>query len=120
MLNIKIYTAAHYGGGVILDTLDRITQLLDERGWTKYKLAKECGMSLSSVSNMFRRHTSPTVATIESICNALGISLSQFFDVGNETNTVHLTDEQMIMFNRWSSLTATQKELLFSLIDNMK
>ena len=52
-----------------MDTLDRISQLMEERNWTKYKLAQECGMSLSTVANMFRRNTAPTVATIESIVN---------------------------------------------------
>lgn len=107
-------------GGDCLDTLDRISQLMEERNWTKYKLAQECGMSLSTVANMFRRNTAPTVATIESICKAFGITLSQFFDIGDDTNTVHLTDEQKKMFDRWSTLTADQKDLFFRLLDNMK
>lgn len=93
---------------------------MDERGWTKYKLAKECGMSLSTVANMFRRNASPTVDTIEHVCNAFGITLSQFFDVGSDTLTVHLTEEQKQMFDRWSTLTADQKDLFLRLIDNMK
>lgn len=93
---------------------------MEERGWTKYKLAKECGTSLSSVSNMFRRHNEPTVSTLENICNAFGITMSQFFDYDSDQLTVHLLPEQKDMFDKWLNLTADQKEILFRLIDNMK
>ena len=36
-------------------------------------------MSFSTVANMFHRNTSPTVSTIETMCKAFGITLSQFF-----------------------------------------
>ena len=103
-----------------MNSLDRIMQLMEERGWTKYKLAQECKMSLSTISNMFRRKTSPTVATIESICAAFGITMSQFFDVDENTTIVHLTEEQKQMFNKWAHLTTDQKELFFRFVENMK
>lgn len=103
-----------------MDTLERINQLMKERNWTKYKLAQQCGMSLSTVANMFRRNTSPTVSTIETMCKAFGIALSQFFDIGDNTNLVHLTDDQKRLFDRWSSLTAEQKDLFLKLMDNMR
>lgn len=103
-----------------MNSLDRIKQLMEERDWTKYKLAQQCKMPLSTISNMFRRSTSPTVATIESICAAFGITMSQFFDVDNNTTIVHLTEEQKQMFNKWAHLTADQKELFFGFVENMK
>ena len=87
-----------------MDTLDRINQLMEERGWSKYKLAQQSGISLSSVSNMFRRGHTPTVATIETICQAFGITMSQFFEIGADVNVVHLTDDQKKMFDKWSTL----------------
>ena len=93
---------------------------MQERNWTKYKLAQQCGMSLSTVANMFRRNTSPTVSTIETMCKAFGITLSQFFDIGDNTNLGHLTDDQKRLFDRWSSLTAEQKDLFLKLMDNMR
>ena len=103
-----------------MDTLERINQLMEERGWSKYKLAQQSGISLSSVSNMFRRGHTPTVATIETICQAFGITMSQFFEIGADVNVVHLTDDQKKMFDKWSALTDEQKQLIFQLIDNMK
>ena len=93
---------------------------MKERGWSRYQLAKECGMSLSTISNMFKRNTMPTVTTIEIIAGVFGLTLSQFFDYGSDSDIVHLTPDQKKMFERWSTLSADQKELFFKFIENMK
>lgn len=103
-----------------MDVLSRIDKLLIDRGWSRYQLAKECGMSLSTISNMYKRNTTPTITTIEVIANAFGLTLSQFFELDSDLELVHLTPDQKTMFDRWSSLTAEQKEIFFKLIDNMK
>jgi len=107
-------------GGGIIDVLQKIDDLMKERGWSRYELAKQCGMSLSTISNMFKRNTIPTITTIEIISKAFGLTLSQFFDYGSDSYVVHLTLDQKKMFERWSTLTADQKELFFKFIENMK
>ena len=57
---------------------------MDERGWTIYHVAKKAGIPCSTVRNMFVRDTDPSMKTLESVCNGLGISLSQFFDTENQ------------------------------------
>lgn len=101
-----------------MDALNRIRQLMERRSWTEYKLAKETGLPLSTITNMFRRQTAPTIPTLETICRGLGITLSQFFT--EQDNFVELTDEQLSMFQQWSTLTKRQKELISELILNMK
>lgn len=101
-----------------MDALKRVHQLMEQRGWTEYRLAKETGLPLSTITNMFRRQTAPTIPTLEMICQGMGISLSQFFT--EESNMVELTAEQLSMFQRWATLTKRQKELVAELIDNMK
>lgn len=101
-----------------MDTLQRIQQLMEQRGWTEYRLAKESDLPLSTVTNMFRRKTAPTIPTLETICAGFGISLSQFF--AQEEHLVELTDEQLGMFQQWTALTKRQKELIAELIENMK
>lgn len=101
-----------------MDTLERIRQFMEARGWTEYRLAKESGLSQSTVSNMFNRNTAPSVPTLEALCAGFGITLSQFF---SETGTMtELTEEQFDLFKQWSMLTPRQKELISELIDNMK
>ena len=100
-----------------MDTNERIRQLMDERQWSEYRLAKEAGLSQSTIVNLFKRNTIPSVTTLESICKGFGISLSQFFCEGNMTE---LSDEQKELFDKWVTLTEKQKLLLFDLIKNMK
>lgn len=65
-----------------MDTLQRLHQLLDERGWSEYRLAKNCGLSNSTIANIYHRNTIPSISTLEAICTSFGISLSQFFAEG--------------------------------------
>lgn len=61
--------------------------------------------------------TTPSVNTLEAICQGFGITLAQFFAEGD---MVELTPEQRQMFEAWSSLTKTQKDALYQLISVMK
>lgn len=62
-----------------MDTNEQLRLLLVERGWTEYRLAKQCGLSQSTITNIYRRNTVPSISTWEVICKELGITLSQFF-----------------------------------------
>ena len=96
-----------------MDTRQRIKQLMDQRGWTEYRLALTCGLSQSTISNIFRRNTTPSVATLETICTAFGITLSQFFAEGD---TIDLNPELKEVFEHWISLTPKQKELVLQML----
>ena len=100
-----------------MNTNERIVALMRERGWTEYRLAKESGLSQSTIANLFQRNTIPSISTLESICAGFGITLAQFFSDGN---FVELTDEQVEFFEKWKYLTPEQKELIFKIIENMK
>ncbi|HCC35240.1 MAG TPA: transcriptional regulator [Ruminococcaceae bacterium] len=97
-----------------MDVLKRIEQLRDERGWSNYKLSQMTGVSQTTLRNMFTRNTLPGIATLESICQGFGITLSQFFASENEPIT--LDDEQKAMLETWGALTKEQKEALLILI----
>lgn len=100
-----------------MDAQKRIRQLMDERGWTDYRLAKEANLSHSTVTNMFNRNNAPTLPTLEAVCKAFGITLAQFFSDGDDPSK--LTEEQRILFARWSTLTDEQKRLLLALMNTM-
>lgn len=88
---------------MVLNTLERIRKLLDDRNWSMYKLSKLSGVSQSTLSNMFSRNNDPSISTLEDICKAFGITLSQFF--ANEGEVVVLTKEQSEMLEKWSTLS---------------
>ncbi len=99
-----------------MNVIERIKALTAKRGWTEYRLVKETGLPASTVANIFHRDTVPSVATLETICAAFGISLSQFFSEGTE---ISLTEEQQALLERWGMLTADQKTVLMSLMEQM-
>nr|WP_173829257.1 helix-turn-helix transcriptional regulator [Lachnoclostridium phocaeense] len=96
----------------------RIKQLMEERGWTDYRLAKEANLSHSTITNLFKRNNAPTLPTLEVICRAFGITLSQFFAEGGEA--VEMTDEQRELFTKWSVLTEQQKKILLDFLNTLK
>lgn len=100
-----------------MDTHERLKQLLAERGWSVYRLAVNCGLSESTLANIFKRNTVPSVATLEAICNGFGITLSQFFA---ENEMVELTPELKELFDNWVNLTIEQKSAVQQLLKSMQ
>lgn len=101
-----------------MDIIQRIDSLMEERQWSDYKLSVESGLSSSTIANIHRRNTIPSIPTLEAICDAFGITLSQFFDEG--LITVQLNTEQQELFSEWITLTKEQKQLLFAIIKEFK
>lgn len=99
-----------------MDTIERIKELMKQQNWSEYRLAKESHMSQSTISNIFHRNTLPSIPTLEIICDAFGISLSQFFA---ESPLVDLTPEQSELLQMYSRLNTTQKELVNNLLTEL-
>lgn len=99
-----------------METLEKLNQLLQERGWTEYRLAKECGLSESTIANIYRRNSVPSITTLEAICKSFGITLSQFFA---ENEMVELTPQIKELFDNWATLTPSQKEAALTMIKAM-
>ena len=99
-----------------MDVLARIRSLMRERGWTQYRLAKKSGLSESTIANVFKRNTMPSIPTLEAICNCMGISLSQFFA---ESDMVELTPELKELFDSWVNLTPEQKSVAVQMLKAM-
>lgn len=101
-----------------MDVQDRIRRYMAQRGWSEYRLAKEAGLSQSTISNLFRRNNAPTLPTLETLCCALGLSLPQFFT--EDTDAVILTDRQKQLFSIWNTLTDEQQRLFLELMQAMR
>lgn len=99
-----------------MDIHARLQQLLQERGWTEYRLSKECDLSQSTIGNIFRRNTFPSFATLETICKGFGITMSQFFA---DADMVELTPDMKELFDCWVYLTPNQKSAAIQMLKAM-
>lgn len=99
-----------------MDVLARLQKLLEARGWSEYRLSKECGLSQSTIGNIFRRNTVPSLDSLEKICASFGITLSQFFA---DNDMIELTPDLKIIFEKWKVLSPAQKDALLQMVNAM-
>lgn len=115
------YYPTHNGSKIVtkgddfMDALGNVKELMMARGWTEYRLAKESGLPQSTITNLFKRNNLPTITTLERICGAFGITLSEFF--AETGQSVILNQEQTELLSLWAKLSSPQKT---SLLEMMK
>lgn len=100
-----------------MDCLERIRTLLEERGWSVYRLAQEAGVPQSTLANLFLRNNMPTVSTLERICQALGITMAEFF---SQQPTLPPEEELTAqLLEEWAALSPAQKRLVLELVHQL-
>ena len=57
------------------------------------------------------------MCTLEKICTALGVTLSQFFQEGNSEN---LTEEQEEVLRIWNDLNTNEQETVMSMLRGLR
>lgn len=97
--------------------LERILRLREERGWSEYRLSEESGIAQSTISSWFRKNVNPSKASLEKICKAFNITMSQFFAFDNEP--VVLTDKQRKVLENWNKLNPKQQDIILELLISM-
>lgn len=100
-----------------MNILDKITFLRQKRNWTEYQLAMRSGLPQSTISSWYRKNLQPSIASLEKICNAFQITLSQFFE--EDTKTTSLNAEQRELLKYWSRLTSEQKDAVLQLLKTL-
>lgn len=59
----------------------RIDEYIYQRGISLYRLAKDAGLPIATLQNLYRGHTkSPTLAVVYKICNGLKITIFEFLN----------------------------------------
>ncbi len=93
-----------------MDVGKRIIELREKKNITTNKLANMAGIAQSYLRDVELGKTNPTIEKLEYICEALNISLIEFFDSNNSSDI----DKTI------SSLTENQKEALYNFIKSIK
>ncbi len=109
MCNADVYYNAR------MNVLEKIKKMQAERGWSTYKLSYESGLTQSTLSNMFARGTCPTIDTIDKICGAFGISLSEFFE--EDDVKIYVSKEEQNLLNKYRALSDKEKEAVKSTVN---
>ncbi len=99
----------------MINVLERITAIREERHWTEYQLAENSGLTQSTISSWYRKNMFPTIPSLIKICDAFGITLSQFF-LEDDNQTVLLTKEQLALLTASSKLTPQQYDALLNFL----
>lgn len=102
----------------MINVLDRITELRNNRNWTEYQLAEQSGLTQSTISSWYRKQMLPTIPSLIKICDAFGITISQFFMDKNE-QAVHLTEKQSTLLEASSKLNSEQYNALIAFLEKL-
>lgn len=97
------------------DIIKRIISICEARSWTSYRLAKESGITYSTLCTMLHKANAPSIPTLIKICNGFGITLSEFFD--EDEDRALLTDSQKEHLAQWNSLSDENQVIAGKYID---
>ena len=101
-----------------MNVIERIDAIMQKQGLTDYQLAKISGLSSSTISNMRRRNTLPSIPTLENICSSLNLSLAQFF--ADDTSEMYpVTPKQKQFLDIYVRLPEDQQDLICELAQHL-
>lgn len=96
----------------------RIEELCSNGGITRYQLSRRTGISQSALSDIVKKKNVPTLATIEKICAAFGITIAQFFIQGE--HLPDLSGEQKELLLLWDGLKLEEKEIVKTFMKSIR
>lgn len=100
----------------MINVLERIVELREERHWTEYQLAEKSGLTQSTISSWYRKNMLPTIPSLTKICDAFGISISQFF-LEDNNQAVLLNERELALLKAASKLNCPQYDSLLHFLE---
>ena len=97
----------------MIDILDRIIYFRNIKGWSEYQLAEQSGIAQSTINSWYRKHLLPTVPSLDKICQAFGITLSQFFAETDEIPMLTNAQKQLVSASCHLNEQQLQQLILF-------
>ena len=98
-----------------MDINKKIKNMCFQRGWSMYDLAQESGITQSTLSSIMTRGNPPKIETLECICEAFSITLSQFFLEDESVEVLSENEKKLITLYR--KLTPTKQAALIDLLN---
>lgn len=101
-----------------MDILEKITELRLERNWSEYQLAEKSGLTQSTISSWYRKNMVPSIPSLTKICDAFGITISQFF-LEDSNNVVLISDLQRRLLHHAAKLDLQQYTALVNFLESL-
>lgn len=100
------------------EILLRIKKLMEERGWTIYRLAKESGIPYSSLNSLFQKNNQPTISTLEKLCGGLHLNLQEFFSEvpPYREHSFDLKQDELELVELYRSLNLSERKTLITYV----
>lgn len=99
-----------------MDATERIKSLMEQRGWSAYRLSKNCGLSENTIATILKRNSLPSISTLEAICKGFRITMSEFFAEGD---LIEVSSDTKQLIAYWAGLSVEQKTSVLELVKNM-
>ncbi len=98
---------------IILAKIDKIRL---QKGLSVFKLTELAGLSANTIYNWYNKNAVPKITALQSICEVLGITLSELFANDEaEAITVH----QQLLVVEFARLSENQQRLVLELIHEL-
>ena len=107
-----------------MNVLEKLRSLMVEHRINENQLAKLSGVPQSTINSLFKKYNTPSIATLEQLCKAFDLTLSDFFyqiEASNESPfelaPPQKTDQDyQSIVTLAQSLNSTQKKLVTAMI----
>lgn len=103
---------------IIEQTAKRIDGLRLQHNLSLRELAKKSGISHSALSNIIKGAKIPNIYTISNICNALNISLSDFFEF--DERVIQIRGKEAILIKIFREVSPMSQDTLIKVSKCMK
>ena len=103
-----------------------IKRLCEQKNMTPHALAKEAGISTSTISYLVNGKTKPQVYTILMLCNVLGVRISDLFDNSamlteiSSSGVQYITCEEEKLLDCYRGLSDEKRKLLRIYVDMLR
>ena len=90
----------------MVDLAVRIGQLMEQKGWSTYKLAAKAGIKDSTIYSLFDKNCNPTYKTLLALADAFEISLAELL-----SENIKDSDSYLVA-RKYDSLSDKSKEII--------
>lgn len=107
------------------EMIETVKRLCEQKNITPHVLAKQAGISTSTISYLVNGKTKPQVYTVLLLCNVLGVRISDLFDAVatteiSESRVQYITYDEEKLLECYRELSDKKRELLRIYVDMLR